>query len=60
MKVHQLHTVIQVFALEPTIRTMFRDVGGYIYVMSVLMSMEGSLHPNPSANWKDGESTNLY
>ncbi|XP_046865023.1 WD repeat and FYVE domain-containing protein 3-like isoform X2 [Xenia sp. Carnegie-2017] len=59
MKVHQLHTVIQVFALEPTIRTMFRDVGGYIYVMSVLMSMEGSLHPNPSANWKDVKKSDI-
>ena len=55
MKIDILRTIIKVFALEPKTRALFRDVGGFIYVMSVLMSMEGALENEPSSGWKDGK-----
>jgi hypothetical protein len=55
MKIDLLRTVIQVFVLEPASRAMFRDVGGFVFVMSVLMSMEGAMRNEPSPNWKDGK-----
>ena len=54
-KIDLLQTVIRVFALEPATRAMFREVGGFVYVMSVLMSMEGALKNKPSSVWKDGK-----
>lgn len=32
-------------------RTVFRKVGGFVYVMSVLVSMEGCLKENPVPPW---------
>lgn len=32
-------------------RTVFRKVGGFVYVMSVLVSMEGCLSDNPQTPW---------
>lgn len=55
MKIDLLRTVIRVFALEPRTRAMFREVGGFVYVMSVLMSMEGALGNDPNPTWKDGK-----
>ena len=55
MKIDLLRTVIRVFSLEPATRAMFRDVGGFVYVMSVLMTMEGALKNEPSPTWKDGK-----
>ena len=34
---------------------MFRKVGGFVYVMSVLVSMEGCLADPPKAPWDTGE-----
>lgn len=36
-------------------RTVFRKVGGFVYVMSVLVSMEGSLDDPPKSPWNKGE-----
>lgn len=36
-------------------RTVFRKVGGFVYVMSVLVSMEGSLEDPPKSPWHAGE-----
>lgn len=56
MKIDLLRTVICVFALEPKTRAMFREVGGFVYVMSVLMSMEGALGNELRPAWKQGMS----
>jgi len=34
-------------------RTVFRKVGGFVYVMSVLVSMEGCLCAEPSPPWDE-------
>ena len=38
-------------------RTVFRKVGGFVYVMSVLVSMEGCLADPPKAPWNAGTCT---
>ena len=39
---------------------MFRKVGGFVYVMSTLVSMETSLSTDTSANqWRDFSSTEV-
>jgi len=35
-------------------RMIFRKVGGFVYVMSVLVSMEGALADPPAAQWLAG------
>jgi hypothetical protein len=55
MKIDLLRTVVRVFALEPPTRATFRDVGGFVYVMSILMSLEGALKNEPKPIWKDGK-----
>ena len=35
-------------------RTVFRKVGGFVYVMSVLVSMEGCLANPPKSPWHEG------
>ena len=35
-------------------RTVFRKVGGFVYVMSVLVSMEGCLADPPKPPWDKG------
>ena len=35
-------------------RTVFRKVGGFVYVMSVLVSMEGCLAEPPKPPWDKG------
>ena len=35
-------------------RTVFRKVGGFVYVMSVLVSMEGCLADPPKQPWDQG------
>ena len=37
-------------------RTVFRRVGGFVYVMSVLVSMEGCLADPPKHPWNTGSS----
>jgi len=34
-------------------RTVFRKVGGFVYVMSVLVSMEGCLRGEPVSPWNE-------
>ena len=36
-------------------RTVFRKVGGFVYVMSVLVSMEGCLADPPKTPWENGK-----
>lgn len=46
-------TLLKVFDLDPRTRAGFREVGGFVYVMSVLINMEGSLADPISAVWKN-------
>jgi len=38
----------------------FRKVGGFVYVMSVLVSMEGALADPPVSQWHAGSVWLLY
>ena len=40
-------------------RTVFRKVGGFVYVMSVLVSMEGCFASPPKAPWDTGRSSSV-
>ena len=55
LKSDVLDALLKVFDLDPRTRAVFREVGGFVYVMSVLINMEGSLADPISAAWKDGE-----
>jgi len=41
-------------------RMIFRKVGGFVYVMSVLVSMEGALADPPVSQWHAGSVWLLY
>ena len=55
LKTDVLEALLKVFDLEPKTRVVFREVGGFVYVMSVLTGMEGSLDSRPTDTWKNGE-----
>lgn len=55
LKSDVLDALLKVFDLDPKTRAVFREVGGFVYVMSVLINMEGSLADPVSVAWKDGE-----
>ena len=55
LKTDVLEALLKVFDLEPKTRAVFREVGGFVYVMSVLIGMEGSLDSRPTDTWKNGE-----
>ena len=47
-------SLLQVLKESHKTRTAFRKVGGFVYVMSVLVSMEGALADEPKAPWTAG------
>lgn len=49
-----LQSLLQVLRESHRSRTVFRKVGGFVYVMSVLVSMEGALAAPPKAPWDHG------
>lgn len=49
-----LQSLLQVLKESHKTRTAFRKVGGFVYVMSVLVSMEGALADEPKAPWTAG------
>ena len=55
LKSDVLDALLKVFDLDPRTRAVFREVGGFVYVMSVLINMEGSLADPISPAWKSGE-----
>ena len=55
LKTDVLDALLKVFDLDPRTRAVFREVGGFVYVMSVLINMEGSLANPVSPIWIDGE-----
>ena len=60
LKIDVLEALLKVFDLEPRARAVFREVGGFVYVMSVLIGMEGSLAASPAGAWKHGESAQSF
>ena len=55
LKIDVLHALLRVFDLDPNTRDVFREVGGFVYVMSLLIGMEGCLAvPCPSV-WEDSK-----
>ncbi|XP_048248442.1 WD repeat and FYVE domain-containing protein 3-like isoform X1 [Haliotis rufescens] len=51
LKTHILKSLLNVLRESHRTRTVFRKVGGFVYVMSVLVSMEGCLADPPRAPW---------
>lgn len=55
LKIDIMNTLARVFSLDPSMRSSFREVGGFIYIVSVLVSMNGSLSSKPIQTWESGE-----
>ncbi|XP_059163899.1 WD repeat and FYVE domain-containing protein 3-like isoform X2 [Physella acuta] len=55
LKTHILKSLLNVLRESHRTRTVFRKVGGFVYVMSVLVSMEGCLSDPPKAPWDSVE-----
>ncbi|XP_035209151.1 WD repeat and FYVE domain-containing protein 3-like, partial [Stegodyphus dumicola] len=51
LKTHILKSLLFVLRESHRTRTVFRKVGGFVYVMSVLVSMEGCLAEPPKPPW---------
>ena len=54
LKTGVLDALLKVFDLDPRTRAVFREVGGFVYVMSVLIGMEGSLADPEPLSWRNG------
>ncbi|XP_047001362.1 WD repeat and FYVE domain-containing protein 3 [Schistocerca americana] len=52
LKAHILKSLLICLRESHRCRTVFRKVGGFVYVMSVLVSMEGCLSGQPSQPWE--------
>ena len=59
LKTAVLDALLKVFDLDPRTRAVFREVGGFVYVMSVLINMEGSLASPLSPTWIDGKDLHI-
>ena len=57
LKIDVLHALLKVFDLDPKTRAVFREVGGFVYVMSLLIGMEGCLAVPCSPTWQNSKST---
>ncbi|KAJ4438847.1 hypothetical protein ANN_14800 [Periplaneta americana] len=53
LKAHILKSLLMCLRESHRTRTVFRKVGGFVYVMSVLVSMEGCLSGSPSPPWDE-------
>lgn len=51
LKTHILKSLLNVLRESHRTRTVFRKVGGFVYVMSVFVSMEGCLDSPPKSPW---------
>ena len=54
LKLDVLNTLLRIFELDRKMRAVFRDVGGFVYVMSVLINMERSLATPVNPAWAEG------
>lgn len=53
LKADVLSALIKIFDRNPEIRSAFQEVGGFVYVVSVLVSLEGSLGDPPVPLWAE-------
>jgi hypothetical protein len=60
LKIEVLNALLKVFELDPRTRAVFREVGGFVYVMSVPLNMEGSLITPPKTPWDKGEYDMIF
>ncbi|XP_077999760.1 WD repeat and FYVE domain-containing protein 3-like [Glandiceps talaboti] len=58
-KIDILQSLLYVLRDSHRSRTVFRKVGGFVYVMSVLVSMEGCLAEPPRAPWDTANSDSV-
>ncbi|GFQ88429.1 WD repeat and FYVE domain-containing protein 3 [Trichonephila clavata] len=59
LKTHILKSLLYVLRESHRTRTVFRKVGGFVYVMSVLVSMEGCLAEPPKPPWNTVEKKEI-
>ncbi|XP_052069301.1 WD repeat and FYVE domain-containing protein 3-like isoform X1 [Mytilus californianus] len=59
LKTHILKALLNVLRESHRSRTVFRRVGGFVYVMSVLVSMEGCLCDPPKVPWDQVRRTDV-
>ncbi|XP_061175428.1 WD repeat and FYVE domain-containing protein 3-like isoform X2 [Saccostrea echinata] len=59
LKTHILKALLTVLRESHRSRTVFRKVNGFVYVMSLLLSMEGCLLDPPKAPWDSVERTSV-
>ncbi|BFZ02583.1 hypothetical protein BsWGS_05621 [Bradybaena similaris] len=59
LKTHILKSLLSVLRESHRTRTVFRKVGGFVYVMSVLVSMEGCLSHPPKSPWDTVEKKDV-
>ncbi|KFM56662.1 WD repeat and FYVE domain-containing protein 3, partial [Stegodyphus mimosarum] len=59
LKTHILKSLLFVLRESHRTRTVFRKVGGFVYVMSVLVSMEGCLAEPPKPPWNTVEKKEI-
>ncbi|XP_042903173.1 WD repeat and FYVE domain-containing protein 3 isoform X2 [Parasteatoda tepidariorum] len=59
LKTHILKSLLYVLRESHRTRTVFRKVGGFVYVMSVLVSMEGCLADPPKPPWNTVEKKEI-
>lgn len=53
LKSDVLSSLLHIFEMNPQTRSVFQEVGGFVYVVSVLVSLEGSLADPPVPLWKN-------
>ena len=51
LKSDVLSSLIRIFDTNAQTRSVFQEVGGFVYVVSILVSLEGSLAEPPVALW---------
>lgn len=54
LKIDLLCSIVRIFEINPQIRSVFQEVGGFVYVASVLVGLEGSLATPVSSFWEKG------
>ncbi|XP_065652118.1 WD repeat and FYVE domain-containing protein 3 isoform X2 [Hydra vulgaris] len=59
LKCDVLGSLLYIFQQNPQTRVVFQEVGGFVYVVSVLVSLEGCLAIPPVDLWKDAKCENL-
>ena len=59
LKSDVLSSLLHIFEMNPQTRSVFQEVGGFVYVVSVLVSLEGSLGDVPVPLWTEGITCHL-